>query len=109
MASRGLFLVFEGLDRSGKSTQSERLTKYLRDELKLQVEKICFPNRETAIGSTINGYLQNKSNLSDEAIHLLFSANRWEVSVDIEKWLKEGKHVVCDRYAFSGVLLIYFV
>jgi thymidylate kinase len=30
---RGLFIVFEGLDRSGKSTQSQMLTKYIKDEL----------------------------------------------------------------------------
>ena len=99
---RGLFLVFEGLDRSGKSTQSARLAQFL-EKSSLQVKKICFPNRETAIGSTINGYLQKKADLSDQAIHLLFSANRWEVSVDVEKWLASGTHIVCDRYAFSGV------
>jgi signal recognition particle GTPase len=30
---RGLFIVFEGLDRSGKSTQSAKLAKYLNEEL----------------------------------------------------------------------------
>jgi thymidylate kinase len=30
---RGAFIVFEGLDRSGKSTQSANLARYLRDEL----------------------------------------------------------------------------
>ena len=30
---RGLFIVFEGLDRSGKCTQSAKLAKYLNEEL----------------------------------------------------------------------------
>jgi len=35
-------------------------------------------DRTSAIGQMINGYLQNTQDMSDEAIHLLFSANRWE-------------------------------
>ncbi|CAD7926198.1 unnamed protein product [Amoebophrya sp. A120] len=99
---RGLFFVFEGLDRSGKSTQSERLFEYLRESGRA-VKKLQFPNRTTTIGGLINSYLQSKSELSDEAIHLLFSANRWETSVEIEKDLAAGTTIVCDRYAFSGV------
>lgn len=86
---RGLFLVFEGLDRSGKSTQSDRLAEYLRQK-KISVKKINFPDRTTTIGCLINSYLQSKSDLSDEAIHLLFSSNRWEVSKQIEQDLARG-------------------
>jgi hypothetical protein len=32
-----------------------------------------FPDRETEIGKCINAYLKSKSDLNDEAIHLLFS------------------------------------
>ena len=38
----------------------------------------CFLDRATAIGQSINSYLQGKADLEDHAIHLLFSANRWE-------------------------------
>eukprot|EP00391_Amoebophrya_sp_Ameob2_P007914 CAMPEP_0178984910 /NCGR_PEP_ID=MMETSP0795-20121207/1873_1 /TAXON_ID=88552 /ORGANISM="Amoebophrya sp., Strain Ameob2" /LENGTH=213 /DNA_ID=CAMNT_0020675837 /DNA_START=167 /DNA_END=805 /DNA_ORIENTATION=+ len=99
---RGLFFVFEGLDRSGKSTQSERLFNHLKESGKA-VKKLQFPNRGTTIGGLINSYLQSKSELSDEAIHLLFSSNRWETSVELEKDLAAGTSIVCDRYAFSGV------
>ena len=37
-----------------------------------------FSDRTTAIGQSINSYLQGKTELEDHAIHLLFSANRWE-------------------------------
>ncbi|EJT96452.1 P-loop containing nucleoside triphosphate hydrolase protein, partial [Dacryopinax primogenitus] len=37
-------------------------------------------------------------------IHLLFSANRWELAASIERDLQEGITIVCDRYAFSGAV-----
>jgi dTMP kinase len=37
------------------------------------------------------------------AIHLLFSANRWEAQSGMMAALKRGQHLVVDRYAYSGV------
>ena len=37
-----------------------------------------FPDRTTAVGGMIDAYLSSKTDLDDAAIHLLFSANRWE-------------------------------
>jgi dTMP kinase len=37
------------------------------------------------------------------AIHLLFSANRWEAQSGMMSALKRGQHLVVDRYAYSGV------
>lgn len=72
----------------------------------------------------INSYLTNATNMNDQAIHLLFSANRWyddvilkiffsahlyshvlprEASEGIKAKLNAGTNVVCDRYAYSGV------
>jgi dTMP kinase len=51
----------------------------------------------------LDSYLKNDSQLEDHAVHLLFSANRWEAVAGIKKLLDEGTDVVCDRYAFSGV------
>merc|ERR1719265_454020 len=99
---RGLFLVFEGLDRSGKSTQSKRLTKRLEDAGE-KVRWTCFPDRALASGILIDLYLRKKIEMSDEAIHLLFSANRWEAAANIVEDLSNGVTIVCDRYAFSGV------
>jgi dTMP kinase len=98
---RGLFCVFEGLDRSGKSTQSKRLAKHLENAG--PVKWMCFPDRATPSGALIDLYLRNKIELSDEEIHLLFSANRWEASQSIVAELSRGVSVICDRYAFSGV------
>lgn len=75
--SRGALIVLEGLDRSGKTSQSSRLISYL-EGLGHSVEPWRFPDRNTGVGQMISSYLTNKSQLDDHAIHLLFSANRWE-------------------------------
>lgn len=52
----------------------------------------------------INSYLQGTSDQSDQAIHLLFSANRWEAVSNILVDLRSGCTVVVDRYSFSGAV-----
>lgn len=75
--SRGALIVLEGLDRCGKTSQSARLVSYLNG-LGHLVESWRFPDRDTGVGKMISSYLANESQLDDRAIHLLFSANRWE-------------------------------
>ncbi|ORY32847.1 thymidylate kinase-domain-containing protein [Naematelia encephala] len=102
MAPRGAFIVFEGLDRSGKTTQVQRLVQRLEaDGRAVRLQK--FPDRTTSIGRMIDSYLQTKSDLDDRAIHLLFSANRWECANAIERDLAQGVTVIADRYGFSGI------
>ena len=95
---RGAFIVFEGVDRCGKSTQVDLLGKSLNN-----AQNIRFPNRTSNIGQLINSYLSSATNMSDQAIHLLFSANRWEATDDMKKQLESGVTLICDRYAHSGV------
>ncbi|KAI9506762.1 Thymidylate kinase [Coemansia spiralis] len=99
---RGLFILFEGCDRSGKTTQSTRLVKALNDA-GIKAKLLKFPDRTTAIGKMIDGYLSQKTKLDDQAIHLLFSANRWEAMDQVRAELESGTTLVVDRYAFSGV------
>jgi hypothetical protein len=75
--SRGALVVLEGLDRSGKTSQSSSLLTYL-EGLGHSTELWRFPDRNTNVGQMISSYLSNKSQLDDHTIHLLFSANRWE-------------------------------
>jgi dTMP kinase len=100
---RGMFIVFEGLDRSGKSTQCELLVKTLQSRGET-VEHMRFPNRTTPIGQMINNYLTGQSNLEDHVVHLLFSANRWEFAKQIEQLVAEGVTVIVDRYSYSGAV-----
>lgn len=97
---RGKLILIEGLDRTGKTTQCNILYKKLQPNCKL----LKFPERSTRIGGLINEYLTDDSfQLSDQAIHLSFSANRWEIVDKIKKDLLEGKNIVMDRYVYSGV------
>lgn len=95
---RGVFILFEGVDRCGKTTQSAMLTKALCDSNRPS-ELIRFPERSTTIGNLIDLYLKSASNLNDQSIHLLFSANRWERSSFIEESLQQGKTLVSTFYA----------
>ncbi|KAG1724507.1 thymidylate kinase [Suillus paluster] len=105
-SKRGAFIVIEGLDRSGKSTQASLLHERLQDSQDGTIPKVVllkFPDRTTAIGKMIDAYLRSESELDDRAIHLLFSANRWELASMITAHLAEGTTVLADRYAFSGI------
>jgi hypothetical protein len=85
--------LFTGIDRCGKSTQVKLLADGLNAVGKTS-EAIRFPNRESNIGQLINTYLSSTSNLNDQTIHLLFSANRWEQSTEIESKLQSGINLV---------------
>jgi len=100
--ARGAFIVIEGLDRSGKTTQTDILYKHLTTN-GIPIERRKFPDRTTGTGRLIDSYLHGTSDLDDRAIHLLFSANRWEAVSSLEAMLAAGITVLCDRYAFSGV------
>ncbi|KAF9434910.1 hypothetical protein BGZ76_007214 [Entomortierella beljakovae] len=99
---RGRFILLEGCDRAGKSTQCSMLVAALKEKGH-NVELCKFPDRTTAIGKMIHAYLTNAEELDDKAIHLLFSANRWEAMHSVKRKLLSGTHLVVDRYAYSGV------
>ncbi|KAK4444620.1 thymidylate kinase-domain-containing protein [Podospora aff. communis PSN243] len=100
---RGALIALEGLDRSGKTTQAKLLEQRLIEASK-PVRVMRFPDRTTPIGSTIDSYLKSSTAMDDHAIHLLFSANRWEAEKTISDLLAEGVTVLCDRYYYSGIV-----
>ena len=73
-ASRGAFVLFEGADRCGKSTQASRLVTRLNAD-GVRAELWRYPDRTTAMGKMIDEYLQSKAEMTDGAIHLLFAVN----------------------------------
>ena len=99
---RGTLIVLEGIDRSGKTSQSARLVQRLTDD-GVTTKLMRFPDRSTPTGRVINDYLQQTIEASDEVIHLLFLANRWEAQREIAHDLLRGTTLVIDRYAYSGV------
>ena len=100
---RGAFIVFEGIDRSGKTTQCQLLTKALNKVKAESAIHLHFPNRDTPIGRVIDLYLNKKIHLTPEAVQLLFAADRREANTLIRGLLQAGATVVSDRYSFSAV------
>lgn len=99
---RGALIVLEGVDKAGKTTQCKKLVRALQQSGR-PAEMMRFPDRTTQIGQLISSYLEKKNNLEDHTVHLLFSANRWELVPLMKKKLEQGITLVVDRYAFSGV------
>ncbi|XP_071373669.1 thymidylate kinase isoform X2 [Centroberyx affinis] len=75
---RGALIVLEGVDKAGKTTQCNKLVQVLQQSGR-PAEMMRFPDRTTTIGQLISAYLEKKSDLEDHTVHLLFSANRWEL------------------------------
>ena len=104
---RGLFILLEGCDKSGKTTQVARLAHRLRNSPLCggngDVEEWHFPRRDTDTGRVLDAYLRGELKLDTRAVHLLFSANRWESNEQLRQTLLDGTTVVMDRYAHSGV------
>ena len=97
---RGLFVTFEGIDRSGKTTQAGMLVEALGDEA-LGVRE---PGG-TPAGERVRELLKDQSvDLSPEAEALLFAAARSELVAEvILPALSEGKVVVSDRFLDSSL------
>jgi len=101
---KGVFIAFEGLDGSGKTTQfnaiSDRLTKH---GVKCKTEKE--PSESNLIGLLLRGIIKKLHGLSVSPVSLakLFSVDRYEhVLHDIKPYIKNGGHVLMDRYVFSS-------
>lgn len=101
-AGRGAFIVFEGIDRSGKTTQVERVAGALAGEGR-RVATMRFPDRASVLGTVIDAYLAGTSEMNDRVAHLLFAANRWEAVPALEGALRAGTTVLVDRYSYSGI------
>ena len=96
----GLFVTFEGIDRSGKTTQARMLCEALGDD--------CLPVREpggTAAGERVRELLKDpRIEIGPEAEALLFAAARAElVSGVIRPALADGRVVVSDRFLDSSL------
>ncbi len=101
---RGKFLVFEGCEGSGKSTQLRMLSEYLG---KIGVNFIM--TREPGgnpISEEIRKIILNGKNtaMCDECEALLYAAARIQhLKEIIEPALAAGKLVVCDRFVYSSL------
>lgn len=69
-----------------------------------EIFHFTFADRKTPVGTILDSFLSKKINVPPEAVHLLFSANRWECKDDIEKTLLSGVTLIVDRYTASGAV-----
>lgn len=104
--SKGKFFVFEGIDGSGKSTQSKLFAEYLKEK-GFQVEKIDFPQYGKKSAGLLENYLQGlygeSSDVGPYKASIFYACDRYDLSFQIKKWLEEGKMVVSDRYVVSNL------
>lgn len=98
----GKFIVIEGLDGSGSSTQVDLLVKYLN-----QNGKKAYSTKEPTnnlVGGLLRGLLTKEWTISPEGFQLLFAADRaHHLKREIIPLLEKGNIVVSDRYAFSTI------
>lgn len=104
---KGKLIVFEGIDGSGKTTQLELLKKYF-NENKVPYETIDFPRYwDSFHGKTIARYLKGEfgdvDSVSPYLISLAYSMDRATAKGEMNRWLKEGKLVIANRYATSNM------
>lgn len=101
------FIVLEGLDGAGKSTQLEKLTQLLAAR-GLEYEYLHFPRFDAPVyGELIARFLRGELGRIDQVdpyiVALLFAGDRADAAPMIRGWLDQGKYVVTDRFVYSNV------
>jgi dTMP kinase len=99
---KGKFIVFEGIDGAGLTTQAELLEKHLKNK-KYEVVLTKEPTNNL-IGGIIRAALKKEWITSNRTLQLLFSADRaHHLEKEIIPALENGKIVISDRYFISTI------
>ncbi len=103
---KGTFIVLEGTDGAGKSTQF----RLLSDKLKkngYKVEQFQFPQYDEPSSYFIKQYLAGNLGSSEEigpyTASMFFALDRFRAAVKIQKALDEGRVVIADRFTGSNM------
>lgn len=100
---KGLYIAFEGIDGSGKTTQVKRLSRYFKKSGQ-EVIMTREPRDDGLIGRIIRQVLQSKIKIPSVALQYLFSADRSiHHETIIKPALSQGQTIVSDRCFWSGV------
>lgn len=103
---KGKLVVIDGIDGSGKATQTKFLDKRLKKE-GYKVRSIDFPRYyDNFFGALIGDYLSGKFGdfiqTDPRVASVLYAADRFESSGQIRKWLDAGYVVISDRYVSAN-------
>jgi dTMP kinase len=96
---RGRFIVVEGTEGAGKSTQVARLAAAMR-ESGVDVEVVREPGA-TQLGEEVRKILLADHEIDPRAELFLFLAARAQLIPELRKWLAGGKTVIADRFFLS--------
>ncbi len=108
MAEKGIFIVIDGTDGAGKSTQLEKLQGRLKRN-KVHVKSIHFPQHGKPSAYFIDQYLNGKygargeDGINVQAVSLLFALDRFDATQKIVQELGRGNVVIADRYTSSNM------
>lgn len=99
------FIVFEGLDGSGKSTQARLLCRNL-EKKGLDAVLTAEPT-DNPVGCLVRQVLRHQVDTTSQALALLYAADRsdhlFNRNYGITKLLESGKTVISDRYFYSSL------
>jgi dTMP kinase len=101
------FLVVEGVDGSGKSTQIGLIKKHL-EENDIAFRYVHFPRTETGIygdliARFLRGDLGDLNSVDPYLVALIYAGDRKDAAMQISNWLNQGYLVLLDRYVYSNI------
>lgn len=101
------FLVIEGLDGSGKSTQVDLLKDHL-EKHSVKFRYLHFPRLETGIhGKLIARFLRGEMGKIDQVdpylVALIFAGDRLDAKPILEQWMSDDYLVIVDRFVYSNI------
>jgi dTMP kinase len=102
-----MFIVLEGLDGAGKSTQITKLRDMFRSK-GIESEYLHFPRFDAPvygelIARFLRGDLGTVEGVNPYLVALLYAGDRADAAATIRKWLSEDKVVIVDRYVYSNI------
>lgn len=102
-----MFIVLEGLDGAGKSTQI-KLLRELFASRGIESEYVHFPRFDSPvfgelIARFLRGELGSVESVDPYIVALLFAGDRADMAPQIRAWQAEGKVVIVDRYVYSNI------
>lgn len=102
-----MFIVLEGVDGSGKSTQIANLRAMLSEQ-GIPTEYLHFPRFDAPyfgdlIARFLRGELGSVEQVDPYIVAMLYAGDRRDAAAMIRGWITEGKVVICDRYVYSNI------